>query len=313
VPPSVLLDVARLSQGEPILSASTPAPAPSPGVTNPIIQAIAPNPSTVARKGDAITFTVVAFAPDGSPLQYTWAATKGTLSATVGQIVSWTPQKSDGTLESGLATIQVILTNGKGGIAQSAVNVTIAGDGGASVAPAPATPAPNVQAAPLVPVAPLYSPPVVMAGAKLVLDGFTFTSVPDRNHDGTHYDNGDKAIQRGETVLIVPTIKNVGTSRTDGVQLSAKLTEAQASFVDVASWLESSYQATGTLSMGSIEPGQSKTFDPPTGALAPVGTRNGFVLTVSSDCEAGRVFEPVITAADQYGNEWTMPLKITIQ
>lgn len=102
------------------------------GSSNPIIQAIAPNPTAVAHKSDVMTFTVTAYAPDGAVLDYTWSATKGYLSATKGQVVSWTPQKADGSLETGLATVQVLVSNGKGGTAQASVNMQIADDGSAS-------------------------------------------------------------------------------------------------------------------------------------------------------------------------------------
>lgn len=102
------------------------------GVTNPIIQAITPNPTAIARKDDVMTFTAVVHAPDGSVLDYTWSATKGYLSSTKGQMVSWTPQKADGSLEAGIATIQVLVSNGKGGTAQASVNIQIAQDGSAS-------------------------------------------------------------------------------------------------------------------------------------------------------------------------------------
>lgn len=102
------------------------------GAVNPIIQAIAPNPTAVAHKTDVMTFTVSAYAPDGAVLDYTWSATKGYLSATKGQIVSWTPQKADGSLENGLCTVQVLVSNGKGGSVQASVNLRIEDDGSAS-------------------------------------------------------------------------------------------------------------------------------------------------------------------------------------
>lgn len=102
------------------------------GAVNPIIQAIAPNPTAVATKSDVMTFTVNAYAPDGAVLDYTWSATKGYLSSTKGQVVSWTPQKADGSLEAGIGSIQVLITNGKGGSAQASVNIRIAEDGSAA-------------------------------------------------------------------------------------------------------------------------------------------------------------------------------------
>lgn len=102
------------------------------GTSNPIIQAIAPNPTAVASKDSVMTFTATVHSPDGSALDYTWSATKGYLSATKGQMVSWTPQKADGSLEAGIATVQVLVTNAKGGSSQASVNIQIAQDGSAS-------------------------------------------------------------------------------------------------------------------------------------------------------------------------------------
>lgn len=107
---------------------------------NPIIQALSSYPTSVARQGDVITFTVVTHSPDGSVLDYTWTASKGTLSATKGQMVSWTPQKSDGTLEAGLATVQVLVTNASGGSAASSVNIQVAPDGSAVAGPGASVP-----------------------------------------------------------------------------------------------------------------------------------------------------------------------------
>lgn len=133
--PFVALAFATMLSGCTFVSSLTGDPGKqtaSSGAVNPIIQAIAPNPTAVARKDDVMTFTVTAYAPDGAVLDYTWSATKGYLSATKGQVVSWTPQKADGTLETGMATIQVLISNGNGGAAQGSVNIQIAQDGSAS-------------------------------------------------------------------------------------------------------------------------------------------------------------------------------------
>lgn len=128
---TVFVMVGGCSLTSTVVGITSPTPQPS-GVTNPIIQTLAPNPTAVAHKSDVMTFTVGAYAANGAPLSYTWTSTKGYLSSTTGQAISWTPQKTDGTLESGLATIQVIVSDGKGGTAQGAVNIMIAADGSAA-------------------------------------------------------------------------------------------------------------------------------------------------------------------------------------
>lgn len=91
------------------------------------------NPTNVASKQDKITFTVNAYNSNRSPMEYSWSATKGTLSGTRGQTVFWTPQKSDGSLESGLATVQVLITDQNGATKQAAVNILIREDGSATM------------------------------------------------------------------------------------------------------------------------------------------------------------------------------------
>jgi len=80
----------------------------------PIIHSFSANPNNVIlTENDKITFNVIAVDPDGDELSYTWAATKGILSTTQGQFAQWSPLRSDQTLEKGLATIAVIVSDGK--------------------------------------------------------------------------------------------------------------------------------------------------------------------------------------------------------
>lgn len=99
----------------------------------PIVNQINANPTNVSKKDDIISFKVVAIDEDNDILKYVWSATKGTLSATQGEIITWMPQKSDGTLETGVAVISVLVTDNKGGTDTSSVNVTIDSSGSAAV------------------------------------------------------------------------------------------------------------------------------------------------------------------------------------
>ncbi len=99
----------------------------------PIVQQMNANPTNVSRKEDIISFKVVAVDEDGDILKYVWAATKGTLSSTQGEIITWMPQKSDGSLETGVAIISVLVSDNKGGTDTSSVNVTIDSSGSAKV------------------------------------------------------------------------------------------------------------------------------------------------------------------------------------
>lgn len=109
-------------------------PSASPKVNRkPIIQQMNANPTNVSKKDDIISFKVVAIDEDSDVLKYVWSATKGTLSATQGEIITWMPQKSDGSLETGVAIISVLVSDNKGGTDTSSVNVTIDSSGSAKV------------------------------------------------------------------------------------------------------------------------------------------------------------------------------------
>lgn len=97
-----------------------------------ILNSFDANPTNVAAKSDKITFTVNAFNASKAPMEYSWSTTKGTLSGTRGQTVFWTPQKTDGSLETGLSTVQVLITDQNGATKQAAVNILINSDGSAT-------------------------------------------------------------------------------------------------------------------------------------------------------------------------------------
>lgn len=300
-------------------TAVTTATASPVAIVNPVIQAIASNPGSVAHKGDAITFTVVAYAPDGAPLQYTWAATKGTLSATAGQAVSWTPQRSDGSLESGTATIQVILSNGKGGIAQSSVNVQIAADGSAVATVPTATPSPVATAA----LAPASTPSAAAPsthGANLVFDGYTFHRHLIEPNQGEYGDNGDNVIQRGETVALDFKLKNTGTSSTQRIYgvLSTHDPLIKLSFSPSYKDITDGgvFPPPGTL-FSDLEPGQTLGGDDLAvdthQAVNGAWEISGWIFGVSKDCPAGHQVGMTLDASDKYGNSWTSDFIVEIQ
>ncbi|MBM3274590.1 MAG: hypothetical protein FJZ00_05535 [Candidatus Sericytochromatia bacterium] len=102
--------------------------------TGPIIlNSFDANPTNVVTKSDKITFTVNAYSTNKAAMEYSWSTTKGTLSGTRGQTVFWTPQKTDGSLESGTATVQVLITDTDGAVKKADVNLQIAADGSATV------------------------------------------------------------------------------------------------------------------------------------------------------------------------------------
>lgn len=94
------------------------------GIANriPVIASFDYSPKSGVTKNDVITFTVVANDPEGRPLQYNWTATKGILSANSGNTVSWRPLKLDGSYESGLSNVSVLVSDG---VMSNTANVNI--------------------------------------------------------------------------------------------------------------------------------------------------------------------------------------------
>ena len=85
-------------------------------------------PKTTARKDDVITFSVDASDQKSNALQYNWKCSKGTLLSNSGNSVSWKPIRGDSTLETGVATITVTVSNGEMTVDANA-NVFISSDG----------------------------------------------------------------------------------------------------------------------------------------------------------------------------------------
>jgi photosystem II stability/assembly factor-like uncharacterized protein len=102
----------------------------------PIINAFDYSPKSGVSKSDFITFTLVAKDPGGQDLQLNWTSTKGRLTTNTGSSVGWQPMKADGSLDTGVATITVIASNGKLTTTGS-VNIQIGADGQATVAQPP--------------------------------------------------------------------------------------------------------------------------------------------------------------------------------
>lgn len=89
----------------------------------PIINAITTSPSNLV-KGNPVTFDIKATDPAGKPLQFMWSSSKGVLSSTSGQLVSWTPPEN----ENGVCTVQVIAISTSGLGTTASINL-IVGDG----------------------------------------------------------------------------------------------------------------------------------------------------------------------------------------
>lgn len=99
--------------------------------TPPRIQSFDYSPKSTARKDDVITFTVNASNRTNDALQYNWKCSKGTLLSNSGNTVSWKPTRGDGSLETGVATITVTVSDDNMTVDASA-NVFINSNGGIS-------------------------------------------------------------------------------------------------------------------------------------------------------------------------------------
>jgi hypothetical protein len=159
-------------------------------VGEPIIQAMSAQPTQTSSKDDVVTFTVVATDPAGQPLQYTWSATKGTLSATTGQTVSWRPIKMDGSVESGLATVSLVVSNGTQA-KTGTVNIMIGANGAAQVSGGTTTgaatpsPAASATASPAATAAPTASPSAAASATPSPAATATATPAPSATPTAT--------------------------------------------------------------------------------------------------------------------------------
>ena len=88
------------------------------GNISPVISSVVPNPASLST-GAVSALTCSASDADGDTLTYSWSTASGTISGT-GAIVNWTAPASSSTY-----IINVTVTDGHGGSAQSSVNVTV--------------------------------------------------------------------------------------------------------------------------------------------------------------------------------------------
>jgi hypothetical protein len=98
----------------------------------PVISAFDYSPKSAIAKSDFVTFTLVANDPEREALQYNWVSTKGQLTANSGSTAAWRPLKADGSLEPGLATVMVVVSDGAMTTTAS-VNIMIDATGQATI------------------------------------------------------------------------------------------------------------------------------------------------------------------------------------
>gem|GEM_PF-1991651 len=89
------------------------------GNNPPVISSVIANPASIST-GAVTTITCAASDLDDDTLTYTWDAASGTISGS-GSQVTWTAPSSSSTY-----TISCTVSDGKGGFAQSSVNITVA-------------------------------------------------------------------------------------------------------------------------------------------------------------------------------------------
>lgn len=115
----------------------------SPG-TAPLIKSFTYAPDHADKNG-TITFTVEATGATGRTLTYKWYASKGQLTGS-DKTATWKPLKADGTVDAGLATIAVTVSDGGGANTPTALlkiadDGTVTAAGGTSAAYTPGKPA----------------------------------------------------------------------------------------------------------------------------------------------------------------------------
>lgn len=103
------------------------------GNHSPMIQQILVNPSATAGPDDILTLRALANDADGDGLRLSWQTTKGLLSSDQGEVVTWKPKLSDGSIASGVATVSVLASDNSGGTATASVNITIAANDSAAL------------------------------------------------------------------------------------------------------------------------------------------------------------------------------------
>lgn len=113
-------------------AAASAAPAPQ-NNNAPQIQSANANPRVIASSSDVITFTINAFSPIGSSMEFTWTATKGFMSATKGESVQWYPVGADGKAQPGPAVITCIITDTQNNQKKIDFNILILPGGGAQL------------------------------------------------------------------------------------------------------------------------------------------------------------------------------------
>ncbi|MBM3267713.1 MAG: PKD domain-containing protein [Candidatus Sericytochromatia bacterium] len=117
--------------GEPAASpAASPAPAPSRDATIPVIASLTASPTNLTQPGQEVVFHIEAVDGAGTP-GYTWSATGGTLTSTVGKRVAWRSPAAPGRY-----TVLVLVSSPSGGATTGAVNIEVHRDGSGEVLPA---------------------------------------------------------------------------------------------------------------------------------------------------------------------------------
>jgi len=97
-----------------------------PRASAPLIQSLTANPNRIISSQQEISLNAIAVAPDGGLLQFSWSATRGILSSNTGQVISWSPRRSDGKPEPpGTAIVQLIVMNAAGQTARADINILI--------------------------------------------------------------------------------------------------------------------------------------------------------------------------------------------
>lgn len=106
-------------------SGETPPSKTVPPNRDPIIQSLTAH--RFANATESVALWVQASDPDCDPLKVSWSVTEGMLSSTVGTNVTLTPTATKSA--SYITTVQVTVSDGRGGTAQGSLNIQVSSEG----------------------------------------------------------------------------------------------------------------------------------------------------------------------------------------
>ncbi len=271
----------------------------------PVINSFDSSPKELNNKDEKITFTVVASDRDKKDiLEYKWSATKGTLSSNTGEIISWSPLKSNGSCDfensEGIAVVSVLVSDGNGGTATGQTNVRIekgCKSGGTVIDSSQiSNPIPSEKPSPSVVPTPAIVPTISTPSPKPVISTQTSSNYIPAKISFVKMDikeingNSDNIPNRGETTQIKPFFSNIGGVNSNKLHV---LVSSNSSFVQMTKDF--------TSNLAELKPSETNSID------------NDFTLTISKTVESGTEITLLFKLSDDFGNEYSTNGSFTVK